>query len=81
MAVLLGLVGVLLGVGFSAVGAYLDDAKQNHTQNSLEVTKQALLNFERLTSICLVQIPMIMVLKIEHLDVAPPTWALFLTLI
>lgn len=45
MAIVLVIVGLLIGGGFSALGAYLDNAKQSHTLGSLKVTKQALLNY------------------------------------
>ena len=45
MAVVLVIVGLLIGGGFSTLGPYLDNAKQSHTLSSLELTKQALLNY------------------------------------
>lgn len=45
MAVVLVIVGLIIGGGFSTVGAYLDNAKQSHTMGSLKITKQALLNY------------------------------------
>lgn len=45
MAVVLVIVGLIIGGGFSTVGAYLDNAKQSHTMGNLKVTKQALLNY------------------------------------
>ncbi|BCN94032.1 hypothetical protein THMIRHAM_18170 [Thiomicrorhabdus immobilis] len=45
MAVVLVIVGLLIGAGFTTLGAYLDNAKQAHTMGSLKVTKQALLNY------------------------------------
>ncbi len=45
MAIVLVIVGLLIGGGFSTLGAYLDNAKQSHTLGSLKVTKQALLNY------------------------------------
>ncbi len=45
MAIVLVIVGLMIGGGFSTLGAYLDNAKQSHTKGSLKVTKQALLNY------------------------------------
>ncbi|MEA1988598.1 MAG: prepilin-type N-terminal cleavage/methylation domain-containing protein [Pseudomonadota bacterium] len=45
MAVVLVIIGLLVGTGFTTLGAYLDNAKQSHTMGSLKVTKQALLNY------------------------------------
>lgn len=45
MAIVLTIVGLLVGAGFSSLGAFMDNAKQSHTQGNLLVTKQALLNY------------------------------------
>jgi len=45
IAVVLIIIGLLVGTGFTTLGAYLDNAKQSHTLGSLNVTKQALLNY------------------------------------
>lgn len=45
MAVVLVIVGLLVGAGFSTLGPYLDNAKQSHTLGSLKTTKQAMLNY------------------------------------
>ncbi len=45
MAIVLVILSVLIGAGFSTMGAYLDNAKQSHTMGSLENTKKAILNY------------------------------------
>lgn len=45
MAIVLVILGLLIGGGFSTLGPYLDNAKQSHTMGSLVNTKKALLNY------------------------------------
>ena len=45
IAIVLAIIGLLVGTGFSSLGGYLDNAKQSHTQGNLLATKQALLNY------------------------------------
>lgn len=45
MAVVLVIVGLLVGAGFSGMGAFMDNAKQTSTRGDLLLTKQALLNY------------------------------------
>ncbi len=45
MAIVLVILSLLIGGGFSTVGAYLDNSKQSHTLGSLENTKKAMLNY------------------------------------
>jgi len=45
IAVVLVIVSLLIGAGFSSLGAFLDNSKQSHTNGSLLTTKQALLNY------------------------------------
>ncbi|MBO1926957.1 prepilin-type N-terminal cleavage/methylation domain-containing protein [Thiomicrorhabdus sp. 6S2-11] len=45
IAIVLMIVGLLIGGGVSTIGAYLDNARQNHTKNNLELTKRATLDF------------------------------------
>ena len=41
----LAIIGLIAGAGFSSVGAYMDNANQSHTKGNLEVTKRALLDY------------------------------------
>ncbi|WP_373019523.1 type II secretion system protein [Thiomicrorhabdus sp.] len=45
IAVVLAIIALIFGAGFSTLGAYIDNANQSHTKGSLEVTKRALLNY------------------------------------
>ena len=45
MAVVLVIVGLLIGSGFSMFGPYMDNAKQSHTKGNLETIKGSLLNY------------------------------------
>lgn len=45
MALVLAIIGLIAGAGFSSVGAYLDNANQSSTRGNLEVTKRALLDY------------------------------------
>ena len=43
--IVLAIVGLLVGAGFSTFGSYLDNANQSHTKGNLDVTKRALLDY------------------------------------
>lgn len=43
--IVLVIVGLIVGAGFSTFGSYMDNAKQAHTKGNLEVTKRALLDY------------------------------------
>jgi len=45
MSIVLVIVGLLIGGGFSTFSAYTDNAKQSHTQGNLQVTKRAMLDY------------------------------------
>ncbi|BBP46727.1 hypothetical protein THMIRHAS_21000 [Thiosulfatimonas sediminis] len=45
IAIVLVIVGLIFGAGVSSIGAYLDNVKQNHTMNNLQLTKRATLDF------------------------------------
>ena len=48
LSVVLVIVSILVGAGFSGLGAFLDNAHQSHTQGNLEVTKRSVLNFVKI---------------------------------
>ncbi|MEA3405057.1 MAG: type II secretion system protein [Pseudomonadota bacterium] len=41
----LAIVSLVVGAGFSTFGAYIDNANQSHTKGNLEVTKRAMLDY------------------------------------
>lgn len=45
IAIVLLIVGLVFGAGITTLGAYLDNAKQNHTMNNLKLTKRAMLDY------------------------------------
>lgn len=45
ITIVLLIVGLIVGAGFSSLGAYLDNAYQSHTMGNLTVTKRALLDY------------------------------------
>ncbi|MDX1347182.1 MAG: type II secretion system protein [Thiomicrorhabdus chilensis] len=45
IAIVLGIISILIGAGFSTVGAYIDNANQSHTMGNLQVTKRAMLDY------------------------------------
>ncbi|MDG6779110.1 type II secretion system protein [Thiomicrorhabdus sp. zzn3] len=45
IAIVLAILGILFGAGFTGLGAYMDNANQAHTMGNLKVTKRALLDF------------------------------------
>jgi prepilin-type N-terminal cleavage/methylation domain-containing protein len=45
ITIVLLIVGLIVGAGFSSLGAYLDNAYQSHTMGNLQVTKRALLDY------------------------------------
>lgn len=44
----LAIVGIVVGSGFSLLGAYMDNARQNATQSHLEIAKRATLDFVKI---------------------------------
>lgn len=45
LSIVLVMVGLIIAGGISSWGAYLDNARQNHTQSNLEQTKRAMLDY------------------------------------
>ncbi|MBN2646359.1 MAG: prepilin-type N-terminal cleavage/methylation domain-containing protein [Thiotrichales bacterium] len=45
IAIVLAIIGIIFGAGITSLSAYLDNAKQNHTLNNLELTKRATLDY------------------------------------
>lgn len=45
LAIVLAILGIVFGAGITGLGAYIDNASQNHTMGNLKVTKRALLDY------------------------------------
>ncbi|MDG6774775.1 type II secretion system protein [Thiomicrorhabdus sp. ZW0627] len=45
IAIVLAIIGLVFGAGFTTLGAYIDNANQSHTMGNLQVTKRAMLDY------------------------------------